>query len=467
MSAHLLEASSHRFGRRRWPARWINLLAGLSLLPVPAAALDPAAARGMDVLRYDAHIELDVDAGSIRGRETIRMLMVVDDARSITFDAGGLAIDGVSERGAKLGFERSGHQLIIALAGPSHAGDRHDIEIEYHGSPRQGLEFHADRGEAYTIFSTSQWLVCVDAPDERASLDLELVLPPELVSVGNGEPGAKAGLADGRGLHRWRQAEPVPSYLFGFAAGRYIEVAQRGDGARWHSLATTIAAADLRRIFADTGDMLRFFGDRGGRRFRGTYRQALVSETIGQEMAGFALMSEDYGREVLADPTAESLIAHEVAHQWWGNGVTNRDWGHFWLNEGFATFMTAAYMQHRFGDTEYQKRVDGWLARLRKLRAAGKDRPLVFDAWRNPTSDDRAVVYQKGAYVLHLLRMDLGEAAFWRGLRAYTRTYHGRSVTTDDFRRAMEKSSGRDLSSFFQRWVTGNDGQIPVDGPGS
>lgn len=467
MSADPREGSSHRFGRTGWPARWIALLACLTLSPAPAAVLDSAAPRAMDVLHYEAHIDLDLGAGSIRGRETIRLSMVVDGAHSITFDAGGLAIDRVSERGAALGFERSGQQLIVALAGPSRSGDRHDIEIEYHGSPTQGLEFHADRGEAYTIFSTSQWLVCVDAPDERASLDLELVLPAELVSVGNGEPGAKTRLADGRVLHRWRQAKPVPSYLFGFAAGRYIEVAQRGDGARWHSLATTIAAADLRRIFADTGDMLQFFGERGGRRFRGTYRQALVSETIGQEMAGFALMSEDYGREVLADPTAESLIAHEVAHQWWGNGVTNRDWGHFWLNEGFATFMTAAYMQHRFGDTEYQKRVDGWLARLRKLRAAGKDRPLVFDAWLKPTSDDRAVVYQKGAYVLHLLRGDLGEAAFWRGIRAYTRAYYGRSATTDDFRRAMEKSSGRDLSSFFQRWVTGNSGEISVDGPGS
>jgi aminopeptidase N len=232
-------------------------------------------------------------------------------------------------------------------------------------------------------------------------------------------------------------------------------VTTRGAGVNLRYLATELDEEELRRIFADTGDMLRFFGRRAGIRYRGTYTQVLVAKTIGQELAGFALMSEAYGRDVLEDATAEALIAHEVAHQWWGNMVTCRDWNHFWLNEGFASFMAAAYLQHRFGEEEYRKQVDGWRRRLDKLREAGTDRPMVFTRWVEPSADDRAVIYQKGAYILHLLRGELGERAFWGGIQAYTRAHYGRSVTTVDFQRAMERFSGRDLSTFFAHWVDG------------
>lgn len=167
--------------------------------------------------------------------------------------------------------------------------------------------------------------------------------------------------------------------------------------------------------------MIRFFEHRAGTEFEGDYTQVLVTRTIGQEAAGLALLSEQYGKTVLADPTAEGLIAHEIAHQWWGVSVTCKDWGHFWLNEGFATFMTAVYLGHRHGASEYVEQVEKWKARWEKLKAAGTDHPLVYSVWSNPSADDRAVVYQKGAYVLHLLRLEMGEDAFWRGIRRYTK----------------------------------------------
>ena len=118
-----------------------------------------------------------------------------------------------------------------------------------------------------------------------------------------------------------------------------------------------------------------------------------------------------------------------------------------------ANFMTAAYLQHAQGEAAYQAQVQGWRTRLEALRAKGADHALVYANWDAPTGDDRAVVYRKGAYVLHLLRGELGEAVFWRGLRDYTRTYDGRSVVTADFQRAMEKAAGRSLQPFFDEWV--------------
>ena len=165
------------------------------------------------------------------------------------------------------------------------------------------------------------------------------------------------------------------------------------------------------------------------------------------------MLPESYGRAVLTGEGSVSLGAHELAHQWWGNMVTCRDWTHFWLNEGFATFMAAAYDERRFGQAQYLKDIDGVRRRYETVRDAGHDKPLVFPNWNRPTADDRTLVYQKGAYVLHLLREQLGEQAFWGGIRDYTRTHFGKSVTTVDFQKAMEQSSGRDLSKFFSAWV--------------
>jgi aminopeptidase N len=219
-------------------------------------------------------------------------------------------------------------------------------------------------------------------------------------------------------------------------------------------LGEDFSAAELRRIFADSADMMRFFEDRAGVPYReATYTQALVANTAGQEMSGFSVMSEDYGRAVLGDPRTESLIAHELAHQWWGNSVTCGAWTHMWLNEGFATFMAAAFMERRFGRDEYLRTVEAWRSRYSNVRDAGHDRSLVFPDWNRPTADDRTLVYQKGAYVLHLLRETLGEAVFWAGIRDYTRRYAGTSVTTVEFEHALDRSTGKDLSAFFKIWV--------------
>jgi aminopeptidase N len=118
-----------------------------------------------------------------------------------------------------------------------------------------------------------------------------------------------------------------------------------------------------------------------------------------------------------------------------------------------ATFMAAAFKEQQLGREAYMVTVSAWRERLTQLRAAGHDKPLVFPDWDRPTADDRAVVYQKGALVLHELRGTLGDAVFWKALRAYTREYFGRSVTTADFQAAIEEASGRHLEAFFDEWV--------------
>jgi aminopeptidase N len=418
-----------------------------------AYAAEPSEAQGFDVLHYRADIQPDIANKTLTGKQTIQLLIKKAGLDKINLDADGLTIAHVFYAGKKLNFSTSEKKLHIQLPKPAELGANYSIDIEYSAKPNFGMQFYPEREEIYTIFSTSQWLAVIDSPDERASLDLTIRLPKAYKSVGNGKLRSIVASNNEAELHRWQLKSEMPSYVYGFAASKYNEKIEWRKGIKQRYLSKDQSPEQLKNIFADTSDMLQFFSERTGIRYRGDYTQALVADTIGQEMAGFALMSEAYGVEVLKDPTKKGLMAHEVAHQWWGNAVTCKEWNHFWLNEGFATFMAAAYLQHRFGEDVYAAQVERWQKRLEKLRADGKDHGLVYEEWTKPSGDDRAVVYQKGAYVLHQLRLELGEKVFWDAIKAYTLQYYGKSVTTDDFKHAVEKASRRDLSAFYSKWV--------------
>jgi aminopeptidase N len=422
---------------------------GMGCLTTPARAAAP-----FDVIHYDARVEPDIARKTITGKVLIRLAPRAAGPGLVEFDCGDLIVDAVHEGGQAQKFSRTDRRLAVMLSRPAVANETREIEIDYHGAPRFGVRFFPERTQVYTVFSTSQWLVCVDAPEDRATLRLNLILPAGLRATANGRLIAQRTLPGDKVSHEWRQNAPVPTYTFGFAAGPFQEIKEKRGRVQFNYLAAQFSGEELRKIFRDTAGMLSFYEDRSGVAYAdSTYTQVLAAGGVEQEMSGFTVMRETYGGEVLADERAVWLAAHEMAHQWWGNKVTCRDWTHFWLNEGLATFMAAAYKEHRFGRPEYMREIEESRARYQKVRDAGKDRSLVFSDWAHPTADDRALVYHKGAYVLHLLRGELGERAFWAGIRHYTRTYFGRSVTTIDFQRAMEHAAGKSLTDFFARWV--------------
>ncbi|HEX7797053.1 MAG TPA: M1 family metallopeptidase [Vicinamibacterales bacterium] len=426
----------------------------LLVLSVSRPALSQTSEGGVDVLNYSAVIRPDISARSVSGRVNIHLQFHSDNVRTVEFDRGELSIDEVRYQGQPVAFELPSRRLKVILPQPAARNSLGDFALSYHGTPRSGLQFVPERQQVYTIFSTSQWLVCVDAPDDKATLDLQVILPAGLLATGSGTLVEQRPGPDGTVVHRWQQSEPVSTYLFGFAAGRFTASESRKGTTAFRDRAESMSRDELNRIFVDTPDMVDFFTEHAGVPFPGkTYTQVLVANTAGQEAAGFSMLSDAYGRAVLNDPTAISLIAHELAHQWWGNLVTCRDWTHFWLNEGFATFMAAAYDERRFGPQAYRRDIERIRVRYDEVRQNGGDRPLVFPDWNHPSASDRTIVYQKGAYVLHVLREQLGDDAFWAGIRHYTVAHAGRSVTTEDFKRSMEESTGSDLGAFFDKWV--------------
>jgi aminopeptidase N len=406
------------------------------------------------VVRYQAAIEPDLQNKTVSGSVIVDFKPLPDSPQALLLDAGALTITSATENGRPLEVEKNGSKLRIKIAAAAPATLR-TVTIHYHGKPAYGISFYADVAQVFTAFSTSQWMPCVDAPDQRAAFDLTLTLPQDLPAVANGVLRRRELLADGRLRMSWSQQTPMPTYLFGFAAGALRDVTVPGSITLRYLAPVDLSEAQIRQVFAATPDMLAFYADKAGMPYPGaSYTQVLAKGGVAQEMDGFAAMGDKYAARVLEDEKKIWLGAHELAHQWWGNGLTNRDWTHFWLNEGIATFMTAAYLEHRFGRAEYMQNIDNAQRKYEAIRAAGHDKSLVFPNWDKPTADDRSLVYDKGTYVMHLLREQMGETAFWAGLRSYTRQYWGQSVTTAQFQAAMEQAGGQDLSAFFAKWVT-------------
>lgn len=437
--------------KSRKQTRFFCFFFPLFLLLFPTLA--HAASAPVDVLHYDAEIKPDLAERSIAGIVQIRFASRVNNLSAVELDAQELVVEEISENGSALRFEATEGRLTVRLAQPARAGEIKTLKIRYRARPTRGLRFYDDH--LYAAYNTPRWLVCRFDPGDKATLVLKLTLPTSMRVVANGELVQKTPLANNQTQYVWREDAAIPPYTFGFAAGRFQEVVTKKGKVQLVSFARNIyTPAEIKRIFADTSDMLEFFESRAGVAYPARrYTQVLASGNIMQELGEFTLLRESYGKEILNEPRENWLIAHELAHQWWGNRVSCASWSDFWLNEGFAEFMMSAYREHRFGRDEYDRDMEMARMSYARLRAAGRDRPL---AYREAVTESQAggpIVYDKGALVLNLLRYELGDKIFWAGVRRYTRRHFGGMVVTRDLQKAMEEASGKSLELFFEQWI--------------
>ncbi len=403
----------------------------------------------LNVLSYELKLEPNISNKSIKGISSIIFNLSLSDDQ-VEFQSSSLIVDSVFGENVK-GFKQENGTLTINLL--KRRNEMNKVVLHYKGKPQKGLIFQQYKNQAYTIFHTSEWMICNMLPNDRAAISLELIVPDSLSSIANGKLVSKKKLEHNRISYTWKQEQETPSYTYGFAIGKFHSSHQTIGETTLSFYSPHHSKGQLDSIFQYTSDMKQFFEEKSGIPYsQKTYSQIIMGNYY-QEMAGFAILKKSYGNLVLKDSTETNLISHELAHQWWGNMITCKNWKHFWLNESFATYMSAAYNEYRFGKKKYESDINSYIKVYENIKKQGFDKPLVFSNWDSPTKFDRNLIYFKGAYVLHLLRNELGDEVFWNAIKHYSITFYGKSVTTQDFKKAIEDSSNQNLNAFFNKWI--------------
>jgi aminopeptidase N len=436
----------------------------LFALPLALAAASSAGAQpvttapgqGFEVERYAVALRPDLATTALAGTETIVLRATADRLTRISFTGNALRISEATADGRSIQVSANPDATVFTLPRSLRKGARATLRFRLTGTPARGVT--AAAGGIYTGYFACDWMVCLqDAPGDKAHLTLDLFLPGGVESLGVGRPEPRTTAPGGLVRHRWRSTRAYSPYLYAFAAGPFEHRTTRSHQGELVYLDATGTRADLARLFAQTPAMAAFFAEKAGMSVPDRrYMQLLVPGGEAQESASFSLIGQSELERERDDPASAWIVAHEMAHQWWGNLVTCATWQDMWLNEGIVTFMVAAWKEHFSGEAAYRQELDVARRRVEQAREAGFDKPLSWDGRYPSLRVRRAVQYSKGALFMAHLRETVGDAAFWHGLRLFTRRHAGGTVTSRDFQQAMQQASGRDLGPLFDGWVYGS-----------
>lgn len=436
----------------------VPLLVGtpLGVLCSPALAANRPG-DGFEVASYRLAITPDIQNKTVTGHEAITLRATMDGVRRLNFSANALGIDSAALDGVALAHTVEDDVLGFDLPRPLRRGRTVKLELSYHGRPARG--FAGSATTLYTSYFACDWMVCSQNKfGEKAAFSLDLRVPAGMTSLSIGSMIARRPGPVGSEIHSWKAPRHYSAYLYGFAVGRFTRVSERAGSKRLTYLSDTATASELKQRLAGTRDMVAFLSTKAGVPLPvADYSQLLVEGDEAQEAATYSVLGTNALPTKSDDPSEDWAVVHELTHQWWGNLITCETLKDFWLNEGITTFMTAAWKEHRYGRVAYDAELNVARSRLKKVQATGFDKPLAWNGTYPTLGVRRAIHYSKGALFMAQLRITLGNAAFWSGLRRYTRDHAGGTVTSIDLERAMETASGRDLHLLFVEWVFGDD----------
>lgn len=428
--------------------------------------------RTYDVVHYRLTLQFDEQKKSCEGDALVRLVPLRPQTADIRLDAGNLNVSRVTLGRQNLRFETVAETLIIHLDRYYGTADTIDLVVTYAAlNPAKGLYFidpdSATPGRLAQIWSQGQpednhfWFPCYDYPNDRASAELIATVNEKFTVIGNGTLlGVRKDTRRKTATYHWYQKQPVPSYLISMVAGEYAEVRDSSGPAPIVNYVYRRDVEHARLSFGSTPAIMKLFADRTGVPYPwDKYSQTVIQDFMfsGMENVSAATLNDETIHDEHAHLTVSSddLVAHELAHQWWGNYLTYRDWSQSWLSEGFATYFENLFREESRGRDDAAKSLydagQGYTtADLFDMR-----RPTVTRWYAKPSDLYDSRIYAKGAWILHMLRFYLGDELFFTSLRAYARKHAMQCVETNDFKIAIEEATGFNLHWFFDQWVYG------------
>ncbi|WPU94282.1 M1 family metallopeptidase [Mucilaginibacter sabulilitoris] len=439
--------------------KYIALCAALIVFQFSGHAQIPGAA--IDVLHYNFALQLNDTDNNINGQAAITVKFLKStgefnlDLVKKNAEGKGMLVAGVTENGKKLKFvQNSGNVKIYTNA---KLNSIHNYKVSYSGVPADGLIISTNKFGHRTFFGDNwpnrahNWLPCVDVPADKASVDFVVTAPDHYQVISNGLKIKEQQLPNHLKLTHWHEATVLPTKVMVIGVAAFA-IEHQGDVNKIpvYTYVFPESRAVGFKSYSVAKEILPFFINKVGPY---SYEKLanVQSKTIfgGMENASAIF----YFEESVTSPEIEELMAHEIAHQWFGDGASEKSFWHLWLSEGFATYMTNLYLENKYGADTLKKRL---IADRKKVLDFEKKRltPVLDSAVKSDYMQLlNANSYEKGGWVLHMLRRKLGDDLFWKGIRNYYAKYKGSNANTDDLRRVMEQTSGQDLKQFFNQWL--------------
>jgi len=415
-------------------------------------------------------LRFDLEQRRVIGEVTHTLSTLRDGLTHLDFDCSDLTVSSARVNGKDASFELRENKLHVNLAQPAKSGEIFEVNLRYDGKPTTGLYFilpdKDDPGRAKEIWTqgeaedTHHYIPIYDYPNDRATTEMILTVPGDWLTVSNGKLLSVQDAANGEKTWTWRQSLPVSTYLISFVAGEYT---QKQDAWRNIPVAYYVPRGmedTVDATFSHTKQMLEFFSERFGVPYPWEqYAQTAVDDFVASGMENVSattLAARDMIHAELAGEkpeAADGLISHEMAHQWFGDLVTCKDWTNTWLNEGFATFGAALWEEHSYG-------ADATAYRYWRDRNTWMPSRELFPIPIVTRDIDDSVeyvgnVYDKSGWVLQMLREQLGDDAFFRAIKHYLEANRLQNVVTADLAKAIEESTGTNVDRFFDQWIYG------------
>ena len=426
-----------------------------------------APSRQINILHVALDVTPDFTNHTVAGKTTITFKPIAKPLEKLSLDAVDLTVISVTSSEAILDYQVTDEKIIVTFAQPVPADKEAWVTIEHRAEPTEGMYFRTPEmgykaGDTH-LFTQGEpvearhWYPCLDSPNEKFTSEITCRVPAGMTVLSNGRlVSEEKDPATGLVAVKWLQDKPHANYLLSLVAGYFKKVEDRHRDVPLAFYTPPSEIDEATNSFCDTRDIMAFYEDEIGMPFPwAKYYQVAVNDFVAGGMENTTLTTlTDYTLFTTNTEnirSSQNLVAHEMAHQWFGDLVTCKDWSHIWLNEGFATYYALLYDEHRNGR-------DSMLYGLyhdaqQILSMTDLSRPIVDRKYDNPMELFSVLAYQKGSWVLHMLRAQLGKDLYRRCIRTYLEQHQFGSVVTEDLNAVIEELSGRSYDQFFDQWV--------------